>query len=163
MDKLDLQFYLDIGKYDIPEIIPLVKDFVSILNVKNYQVTYKVWHEGHSWGNWRDHLSLPLRQFFPPKTGFKENSFEKKINLYQNFPNPFRNQTRIEFTAPVSSNVELNVYNESGKRIQTLYHERLSCESNSISFTNPYLAEGFYIYSLRVDNVLLSKKMNISY
>jgi enterochelin esterase-like enzyme len=65
MDKLDLQFYLDIGKYDIPEIIPLVKDFVSILNVKNYQVTYKVWHEGHSWCSWRGHLDVALRQLFP--------------------------------------------------------------------------------------------------
>jgi len=60
-----LEFYLDIGKYDIPELIPLVKNMEKILKDKQYSHSYHIWHEGHSWGNWRDHLGVMLQQFFP--------------------------------------------------------------------------------------------------
>jgi enterochelin esterase-like enzyme len=63
--KLDLQLYIDIGKYDIIELIPLAKNLKRILENKNYFLQYWEWHEGHSWGNWKAHLSLPLKQFFP--------------------------------------------------------------------------------------------------
>ena len=160
--KMDLELYMDIGKYDISQLIPLVNNFVQILQNKNYVYQSKVWNEGHSWGNWKGHLSFVLRQFFTPGTGFNENPVRGKINLYQNSPNPFKTQTRIDFTIPAGTNVELTVYDISGKRIQTLCNEMLFTESNSISFKNPDLAGGVYFYSLRVDNVLLSKKMNIS-
>jgi enterochelin esterase-like enzyme len=78
-NKMDLEFYMDIGSYDIDVLIPLVNDFVQILENKNYLYQSRVWHEGHSWGNWKGHLSQALRQFFPPKTGFQENPIPDKI------------------------------------------------------------------------------------
>jgi enterochelin esterase-like enzyme len=160
--KMDLELYLDMGTYDINVLIPLVRNFVQILENKNYVYQYKEWHEGHSWGNWKGHLSYALRQFFPPETGFNENPVPEKINLFQNSPNPFKDQTRIDFTVPAGSNVALTIYDASGKRIQTLCDEMLFSEVNSICFKNTDLAAGVYFYSLRVDNFLLSRKMNIS-
>lgn len=64
--KMNLEFYMDIGTYDIPMLIPMVNDFIKILQNKNYSFQYKHWNEGHSWGNWKTHVSIPLRQFFPP-------------------------------------------------------------------------------------------------
>ena len=63
--KLNLAFYIDIGKYDIPELIPVAYKLREILKEKGYIYQFKEWHEGHSWGNWKDHLRLPLIQFFP--------------------------------------------------------------------------------------------------
>jgi len=160
--KMDLELYIDIGKYDISGLIPLVINFIHILQNKNYVYQSKVWHEGHSWGNWKGHLSIALRQFFSPAAGFNENAVPAKINLYQNSPNPFKTHTRIDFNVPAGSNVELTVYDSSGKRIQTLFKEMIFSEANSISFNNPDLADGIYFYSLRVDQFLVSKKMNIS-
>ena len=71
--KLDIQFYIDIGKYDISVLIPLAKELKQILENKNYVFQHKEWHEGHSWGNWKAHLSLPLKQFFP---------YSKKTNIH---------------------------------------------------------------------------------
>jgi len=159
--KMDLELYLDIGTYDISVLIPLVSNFVQILQNKNYVYQSKVWHEGHSWGNWKGHLRQVLMQFFPPGTGLQENHDSDNIKLYQNFPNPFRTQTRIDFTAPASSHVELTVFDASGNMIQSLCNKMVSGETNSISFTNPHLADGVYIYSLRVDNIIRSKKMSI--
>lgn len=160
-NKMDMEFYLDIGTYDIPVLIPLVNNFVQILQNKNYVYQSKVWHEGHSWGNWKGHLSQALRQFFTPNTGFNENPIPDKIKLYQNYPNPFTTITKIDFNVPPRSNVELTVYDKSGKLIKTLCNEMLLTETHSISFNNPHLSDGVYFYSLRVDQYKLSKKMNI--
>jgi enterochelin esterase family protein len=64
--KMNLEFYMDLGKYDLPVLIPLVNDFIRILKNKNYVYQFKQWHEGHSWGNWEAHMGIALRQFFPP-------------------------------------------------------------------------------------------------
>ncbi len=64
--KMNLELYLDLGKYDLPGLIPMVNNFIRILQHKNYVYQFKQWHEGHSWGNWEAHMGLALRQFFPP-------------------------------------------------------------------------------------------------
>jgi enterochelin esterase-like enzyme len=61
---MDLQFYLDMGTYDINRLIPMVDDLARLLKGKGYSVTYYKWHEGHSWGSWKEHLGLALKQFF---------------------------------------------------------------------------------------------------
>jgi enterochelin esterase-like enzyme len=66
-DKLSLEFYMDLGLYDIPVLVPMVNDFIRILQKKNYSYQFKTWPEGHSWGNWKSHVSIPLRQFFSPQ------------------------------------------------------------------------------------------------
>ena len=55
--KMNVEFYLDIGKYDIPVLIPLVTDFIKILQNKHYHYQFK---------QWKIHVGIPLRQFFPP-------------------------------------------------------------------------------------------------
>jgi enterochelin esterase-like enzyme len=63
--KMNLEFYFDLGTYDLNELVPLVTNFISLLKDKNYPYQYKQWNEGHSWGSWRTHLKYALRQFFP--------------------------------------------------------------------------------------------------
>lgn len=71
LPKLPLNFYLDLGTYDIEELIPLVNNLKNILESKNYPLEFHEWHEGHSWGNWMGHLRLPLIRFFPYITDSK--------------------------------------------------------------------------------------------
>ena len=63
--KLDLDFYLDIGTYDLSMLIPMVRKLSSLLKKKGYSHSFHEIHEGHSWGNWKEHLRFPLIQFFP--------------------------------------------------------------------------------------------------
>ena len=63
--KLNLEIYLDIGTYDIDILIPMVESFAGILEDKGYDFHFYRWHEGHSWGNWKGHLGVALKQFFP--------------------------------------------------------------------------------------------------
>jgi enterochelin esterase family protein len=63
--RLNIKFYLDIGTYDMEQLIPLVHNFVALICAKGYNYMYKKYNEGHSWGNWRAHLGKVLEFFFP--------------------------------------------------------------------------------------------------
>lgn len=66
--KLDLKIYLDIGIYDIPPLIPLVRNLRPILEGKAYPLIYRELNDGHSWCNWRANIHEALQFFFPAKT-----------------------------------------------------------------------------------------------
>ncbi|MFM8178934.1 MAG: alpha/beta hydrolase, partial [Candidatus Kapaibacterium sp.] len=63
--KLTTDFHLDIGMYDIPQLIPLVRNLRSLLDARGYGYAYKEVNEGHSWGNWRARVGAILMRFFP--------------------------------------------------------------------------------------------------
>lgn len=65
--RMNLEFYLDRGKYDLPKLIPMIDGLTSILREKKYTCQFRQWHEGHSWGNWEAHARYALKQFFPYK------------------------------------------------------------------------------------------------
>ena len=83
--KLKLKLYLDLGTYDIPQLIPMVRSFVPILQSKGYSVRYREYHEGHSWGNWRAHLAGALEFFFGnPSTGMLDSpALPEELKLQQ--------------------------------------------------------------------------------
>ncbi|MBU2447170.1 MAG: hypothetical protein KJ666_16575 [Bacteroidetes bacterium] len=99
--KLNLKVYLDIGKYDIARLIPLVRNLKSILESKSYDLYYREYNEGHSWGFWRAHIDDYLKFFFPKtSTKVEENKEINSIDgfkLYQNYPNPFNPETTIKY------------------------------------------------------------------
>jgi len=159
--KMNLELYLDIGSYDIPVLITWVNNLVNILQYKEYTFLFRTWHEGHSWGNWRDHLYLPLKQFFPFQVGINENRINEKILLRQNYPNPFSSSTKIDFMAPAGSNAELSIFDLEGKRVTTVYKGLLVAESNTVECNRDLIGNGIYVYSLKVDQYFVSRKMNI--
>jgi enterochelin esterase-like enzyme len=66
--KRDFRIYLDFGTYDIPELLPRVKNLREILDSRGYTYVFREVHDGHSWGNWRARVGDILRLFFsgPP-------------------------------------------------------------------------------------------------
>lgn len=72
---LDLDFYLDIGSYDIGILIPLVQNLEQVLADRGYPYEYYWFHEGHSWGNWRSHMDLAFMRFAPFDPDFCTNLY----------------------------------------------------------------------------------------
>jgi enterochelin esterase-like enzyme len=64
--RLAIEFYFDMGTYDIRQMIPAMKNFVDLIRSKGYTFHYRRYNEGHSWGNWKGHLGRVLELFFPP-------------------------------------------------------------------------------------------------
>lgn len=93
-------------------------------------------------------------------TSVKENkNIPATFTLEQNYPNPFKPNTTINFTLPKSTNVKLDIYNVSGEYIATLVKDYMPAGYHSIQFVADGLPSGVYIYKLITDEISLSKKM----
>jgi len=91
-------------------------------------------------------------------------SVPEVYNLYQNFPNPFNPETRIDFQLPKGSEVTLKIYNILGQEIKTLVSEEKEAGYYSILWNgeNNYgikVSSGIYIYQIRAGDFIKSRKM----
>ncbi len=80
-------------------------------------------------------------------------------DLSQNFPNPFNPATTINYRLPQTGFVTLKIYDILGKEVTTLVNERKTSGRYSVNFDGSGLASGIYIYQLRVNDYVSSKKM----
>tara|TARA_R110002124_G_scaffold154372_2_gene321375 strand:+ start:479 stop:3070 length:2592 start_codon:yes stop_codon:yes gene_type:complete len=82
------------------------------------------------------------------------------VTLNQNYPNPFNPSTVISYTLKSSTNVTLNVYDITGRRVASLVNGRQAAGAQEVSFNASSLASGVYIYRLQTtDGASLTKKM----
>lgn len=91
--------------------------------------------------------------------GISPVSSEFKISLDQNVPNPFSNNTTIQFSIPNSSSVKLTVYNMLGEEISTLVNEKLHKGLHKKQVNLNDQNDGVYFYILSVDGYSISRKM----
>ncbi|KAA3610699.1 MAG: T9SS C-terminal target domain-containing protein [Calditrichaeota bacterium] len=94
-------------------------------------------------------------------TTIADNSLIKLsgFNLYQNYPNPFNPKTVIRYYLTRASNVELTVYDLSGKEIKTIVNTKQASGDYKIVFNAENFSSGVYFYTLKTDNQTLSRKM----
>jgi enterochelin esterase family protein len=151
---LNLSFYLDIGTYDIAMLIPMVHGLRDILQSKGYPLQFREWHEGHSWGNWKGHLKLPLVQFFSLSGGMNSAPDNPDWKLGPNRPNPFLGDTRIPVYAPAGSNVEMDLLDLSGRYLETVFSGMSAGNGGLITYRHTRAA-GPYILTLKHDHKIL--------
>lgn len=78
-----------------------------------------------------------------PSVGIGENL---KGNLrINNYPNPFKNQTNIEFTLLEASKVTIEVYTLTGRKVATLLNADKAAGSHNVSWDARDVASGTYI------------------
>jgi photosystem II stability/assembly factor-like uncharacterized protein len=93
----------------------------------------------------------------------------EQFSLGQNYPNPFNPSTKIEFTIPQSSFVNLKIYNVLGEEVATLVNETKAAGNYEVNFSakgrsasggnTANLPSGIYFYKLQAGNFSESKKM----
>jgi len=71
-----------------------------------------------------------------------------KFKLYQNYPNPFNPITTIEYFLKESKDIEINIYNISGRKITTLISSYQNAGKHGINFNASGLASGTYLYQI---------------
>jgi hypothetical protein len=82
-----------------------------------------------------------------------------EFSLDQNYPNPFNPSTTINYSIPEAGNVEMKVYDILGNEVATLVNEAKAPGIYSAVFDASSLASGIYIYKLKTNNFLQTKKM----
>lgn len=81
------------------------------------------------------------------------------FELFQNYPNPFNPSTKINYNLVTKSHIKLSIYDITGRKIKTLVNQQQSVGRHSISFDASGLASGIYIYKLKADSFVQSRKM----
>lgn len=71
-----------------------------------------------------------------------------KFELYQNYPNPFNSSTIIKFDLLKNDIYKLELYNNLGQKIQTIFDKYLNSGSYDTYLAMKSLSAGVYFYSL---------------
>jgi len=99
---------------------------------------------------WNITVKNPLITEFP---------IPNEFNLYQNYPNPFRTSTQINYEIQKRALVEIALYDIFGKRYANLVNENKLPGSYSVSFNASNLKSGIYSYRIKIGNQYQEKKI----
>ncbi|MGA9117023.1 MAG: alpha/beta hydrolase-fold protein [Bacteroidota bacterium] len=157
----DLRLYLDLGTYDIAQLIPLVRSFIPVLSSRGYPHQYVEYHEGHSWGNWRAHIDNALRMFFPGGAVF---AGEKTLPggerlLGECYPNPFNPRTTIPLRMEQSGDASLTVVNLLGQTVAVLHEGPLAAGSHAFVWDALRTPAGVYFVRLKTPGGTDAKRL----
>lgn len=147
---LPLRFYIDIGTYDIAQLIPLVQNLQQILQNQDYPYQYHEWHDGHSWGNWRGHIDDALRFTYPSPNDESPRPIEVPVSfeLRQNYPNPFNPTTTVSFVLGHRQFVDLAVFSTTGGTVTSLARDVYETGLHEFVFGGTDLPTGTYFARL---------------
>ena len=81
------------------------------------------------------------------------------IRLSQNYPNPFKGETRIRFSTPHSGQVKLVVYDALGRSIATLVNRVVPAGTHEVTFDASHLVNGMYLYRLEAGGASQTRGM----
>jgi hypothetical protein len=82
-----------------------------------------------------------------------------EYRLEQNYPNPFNPTTTISYSIPQEGLVTLKVYNAIGEEIAIVVNEVKQAGNYSVLFDASDLPSGIYVYQLKVNSFIETKKM----
>ncbi len=96
----------------------------------------------------------------PSDVGDQEDGLlPDEYSLGQNYPNPFNPTTTIRLQLPRASDVVLDVCNITGQTIEVLAEGRMSAGEHLIEWDARKYASGVYLYRLRTDDKVETRKM----
>ncbi|MCH7974751.1 MAG: T9SS type A sorting domain-containing protein [Bacteroidetes bacterium] len=109
-----------------------------------------------------DHLPVVADFDFGVVSGVEDEFVHPdEFVLYQNYPNPFNPVTTIRFEIPYQQNVELAIYDILGREVKLLYDGIAPAGLMVIDFNARGFSSGVYIYRLKTDEFISSKKLVI--
>jgi hypothetical protein len=83
----------------------------------------------------------------------------EKYYLNQNYPNPFNSRTIMNYQLPITTEVELSIYNLRGQKIVTLVKTQKGAGYHQIEWDATGFSSGVYYYSLKAGEFQDVKKM----
>jgi hypothetical protein len=83
------------------------------------------------------------------------------LKLFQNIPNPFKDQTRINFELMESGFASLSLLDLTGHEVRKLVNDNLTRGKHSILIEKEDLSPGIYFYRLHSNNKVQTKKLVI--
>ncbi len=92
-------------------------------------------------------------------TASNETEMPKEYALFNNYPNPFNPVTTITYQLPKSGSVTLKIFDVLGREVKTLVNEQKEMGRYTVTFNASSFASGMYVYQLRANDFISTKKM----
>ena len=90
-----------------------------------------------------------------------EEAAPDAFTVGQNSPNPFNPTTAINFSIPDAGNVDIDVFNAAGQKVDTIVSDFLSAGNHTITWDASGLSAGVYFYSVKAGNFSKTMKMTL--
>jgi hypothetical protein len=84
------------------------------------------------------------------------------ITIAQNQPNPFNNQTTINYSLNNQSNVSFNITDITGREIYTIQNQIQQAGKHNIKLNAENFSEGLYYYSFNCNGKIVTNKMIVT-
>jgi len=88
-----------------------------------------------------------------------DNEVVKEYALFNNYPNPFNPSTTITYQLPKSGNVTVKIFDILGNEVKTLVNEQQEMGRYTVQFDASSIASGMYVYQLKANDYIATKKM----
>ena len=85
----------------------------------------------------------------------------ERYRLFQNYPNPFNPETIFQYEIPKESPVRLEIFDITGRLVAVVVDEMQQAGSNKATWDASNIASGIYIYRLRADGFVQSRRMTL--
>lgn len=82
-----------------------------------------------------------------------------RFALYQNYPNPFNSSTVIKYKLNGSGTVSLKIFDYLGREVKTLLYEEKPAGEQAVLFSADDLSSGIYLYQLKTNSGIQTRKM----
>ena len=89
----------------------------------------------------------------------EETTQPTQFLLSQNYPNPFNPSTKIKYSVPQLSQVQIKVFDVLGNEIETLVNEEKPTGTYELTWNAANLPSGVYFYQLKAGDFISTKKM----
>lgn len=151
------------------------KDTLAILSTKlgcsstdSLSWTYTIYNPAGPSPSWRSvksrfgsNLDIMIYPVISITTGL--NSVTKgDLTLLAAFPNPADNEISINFGLIQSSKVEIEIYDITGKIVNTIKLDKLESGSHTSKINTASLNAGVYMYSVKSENAKMFSKFTIA-
>lgn len=97
--------------------------------------------------------------FYPDWGAVDDEQIASSFHLNQNYPNPFNPSTTIGYYITKPGNVELSIFDVSGRKIRTLYQGFRGRGEYKENFDAKGLASGIYFYRMTQGKTSVTKQM----
>jgi photosystem II stability/assembly factor-like uncharacterized protein len=90
----------------------------------------------------------------PDNLNSVQNSVKKEdgVKLVQNYPNPFNPTTNISYETAFDANINMSIYDVTGKVVANLVSGYQKAGSHTVNFNASNLSSGVYFYTLNVSS-----------
>lgn len=88
-----------------------------------------------------------------------KQAIPQRYELSQNYPNPFNPATTIRFALAKTGKATLVVTDVLGREVARLIDEVMMAGAHSIQFDTSGLTSGIYLYTLKTENFVATKRM----